>query len=225
MPFWNFFAFDSRSVAEAVLQPAEEAIRSRNLPLWQKVFNLLSRSHYSPRVSYGRYSPNETPLTGCVAKKDTLSAELIPEESAFGLRRTLQTFVEQIATHRLEGKFPRPRHWVCSEVSWPKILKSRAEVDQMEAFKSQIIARQTKAPDPFWCLESNSAVDSNYAAPETVKSIAESESRVALFRNLGRREDLDGEIKALARELANAGLFLELAASQDLALYFREDGT
>jgi hypothetical protein len=74
-------------------------------------------------------------------------------------------------------------------------------------------------------LESNDYVDSNYAAPDLVKRMAETESRVGLFRALAQRDDLGGEIKALAQDLARAGLLIERAASRGLAIYFREDGT
>lgn len=119
----------------------------------------------------------------------------------------------------------RPRHWVCHEIQWARILKSQAELKEIEAFKNEVIARTMKIADPFWCLESNSAVDSNYVSPEVVKKMATVESEVGLFRKLFRRDDLEAETKALARDLAGVGLLIELAAHRDLALYFREDGT
>jgi hypothetical protein len=61
-----------------------------------------------------------------------------------------------------------------NEISWPKILKAEAERDELEQFKTQIIARREQLPDPFWCLESNSAVDSNYAAAEIVAKMGRS---------------------------------------------------
>jgi len=120
---------------------------------------------------------------------------------------------------------PRPRHWVCDEISWPKALKSQAEIDELEKFKNDIIARREKLPDPFWCLESNSAVDSNYISPEAIKRMAAIESAVGAFRNLAKRNDLDPELPVLAGDLANTGLLIELAARQNLGLFFREDGT
>lgn len=130
-----------------------------------------------------------------------------------------------MAEHRLRGNFPRLRHWVCYEISWPRILKSQGEIDQMEAFKRDVIARHESLPDPFWCLESNSAVDSNYVAPEVVRRIAATESVVGLFRKLGQLTDPDRELTGVAQEVAKAGSLIDVAASQGLALYFYEDQT
>jgi hypothetical protein len=210
MPFWNFFAFDSNSAAEAMLQPVQQAIRNRNLSLWRKLFERL----------YAEFSPESTTVG-----KPALSAESIPDEADSDLRWRLQVFVQQMAEHRLRGNFPRLRHWVCYEISWPRVLKSQVEIDQMEAFKRDVIARKESLPDPFWCLESNSCVDSNYVAPEVVRRIAATESVVGLFRKLGERMDLDPERQGVAREVARAGALIDVAASRGLALYFYEDET
>lgn len=227
MPRWEWFAFHPTVVSSAILQPAQQAIRNRDLAAWQKVYDQLSQTHYRAYLSpYGSalpYSPNKgtiiTPGT------DELSRDEVPQESAFPLRRALQTFVEQVSSLCIIGTFPRARHWVLSEVSWPKILRLQAERDELEQFKTQLIARRNKLPDPFWCLESNSAVDSNYAAPEVVAQMAKVEATVGLFRGLVRRTDLGDEVHALAQDLAEASLLVELAASRGLGLYFREDGT
>jgi hypothetical protein len=227
VPMWEWFAFDSTAVSSAILQPAQQAIRNRDLAAWQNVYDQLSQTHYHPYLSsYGSplgYSPNKATII--TPGRDKLSRDEVPQESAFPLRRALQTFVEQVSSLKVEGKFPRARHWVLSEVSWTRILKPQAEHDELEQFKTQIIARREKLPDPFWCLESNSAVDSNYAAPEIVAQMAKVEATVGLFRALVQRTDLGDEVHALARDLAAASLLIELAASRGLALYFREDGT
>lgn len=210
MPFWNFFVFDSNSAVEQMLLPVQQAIRNRDLSVWRKLFEQL----------YAKFSP-ESRRVG----KPALSAESIPDEEDSDLRWRLQVFVQQMAEHRLTGNFPRLRHWVCYEISWPKVLKSQDEIDQMETFKRDVIARQTRLPDPFWCLESNSAVDSNYVAPEVVRRIAATESKVGLFRKLGQRTDFDPEWQRVAREVARAGALIDVAASRGLALYFYEDGT
>lgn len=98
MPFWNFFAFDSNSIAAAILKPVQDAIRKRDLPHWQKVFDQLSKTHAAPRVLHGRYSPNITTLAGLVAPKDALSWESIPKESDFELRRTLRCSLSKSLT-------------------------------------------------------------------------------------------------------------------------------
>jgi hypothetical protein len=227
MPMWEWFAFDSTAVSSAILQPAQQAIRNRDLAAWQRVYDQLSQTHYRPYLSsYGSalgYSPNNATII--TPGRDKVSRDQVPQESAFPLRRALQTFVEQVSSLKVEGKFPRARHWVLSEVLWPKTLKPQAERDELEQFKTQIIVRSEKLPDPFWCLESNSAVDSNYVAPEIVAQMAKVEATVGLFRGLVQRTDLGDEVHALARELAAASLLIELAASRGLALYFREDGT
>src|SRR5579872_4812092 len=206
MPVWYFFAFDARAVTEAMLQPVQHAVRSRDLAAWAKAYDLLSRTRYAPRAYRQWYSPNENSIvTDIVPDK-------IPSESEFGIRRTLQTFIEQASAHRIDGIFSRPSSWIMSGVSWQKILHSKAELDELELFKNEIIVRKEKLPDPFWCLESNDAVDSNYAAPEVVARMAEVEARVGLFRGLVRRTDLGDEIHALVHDMATAGLLIELAA-------------
>ena len=98
-------------------------------------------------------------------------------------------------------------------------------MEEVEQFKTQIIVRGEKLRDPFWCLESNSAVDSNYVVPEVVAQMAKLEDTVGLFRGLVRRTDLDRELHSLAHDLAAASLLVELAANRGLAIYLREDGT
>lgn len=80
-------------------------------------------------------------------------------------------------------------------------------------------------PDPLWCLESNSAVDSNYLTPDVVARFAEMEATAGLFRTLARRTGLDTEVTALARDAGTASLLIELAAARGMAVYYREDGT
>ncbi len=225
MPMWSLFAFDAESVAEAILRPAQEAVRNRDLLEWQKVFDQLNRTHYCPSVSGKWYSPLASTITGSVGRRDALTPDNIPEESSFGLRRTLQTFVEQASPHRVEGTFPRARHWMLHEIAWPKILTLESELNELELFNKEVLMRRENLPDPFWCLESNNAVDSSYVEPKTVARLAEAEATAGLFRRLVRRSDLDQEVKPLVRDLATAGLLIELAASRNLALYFREDGT
>jgi len=221
MPEWNFFAFHAGAVSRLMLEPAQSAVRNGDLQAWQKVYDQLSETRYSPHVSPAGwdYSPNKNNIAFKIQR------DKIPEESEFGLRRTLETFVEQVSLHRLKGKFFRPRSWIFGNVVWPNVLKSQAEHDELELFKALIIARSKKLPDPFWCLESNSAVDSNYVDPQAVAKMAEVEADVGLFRGLVRRTDLNVEIFALARDMAAASLLVELAASCGLAIYFREDGT
>jgi len=111
------------------------------------------------------------------------------------------------------------------EIAWPKILTLESELNELELFNKEVLMRRENLPDPFWCLESNNAVDSSYVEPKTVARLAEAEATAGLFRRLVRRTDLDQEVKPLVRDLATAGLLIELAASRNLALYFREDGT
>jgi len=222
MPRWEWFAFNSNAVASAILQPAQQAVRNRDLSAWQKLYDQLSETHCRPYVSAYGYSPNKTTLIE--PGRDELSRSEVPQESSFALRRTLQTFVEQAGRLSMEGQFPRARHWVLEEVSWSKLLP-RAELGELEFFQKQIITGRTKLPDPFWCLESNSAVDSNFVSPNLVAEMAAKEAEIGLFRNLAGRSDLDEEVASLARDMAAAGLFIELAAALNFALFFREDGT
>jgi hypothetical protein len=227
MPEWFFFAFNAQTVAKAMLEPAQEAVRKRDLPAWQKTFDLLKRTHYPPHVSLtGHYSPMEfTLVDGCVAPKFAISRDKIPEESDFGLRRTLQTFVEFVSPHRIASRRTRVRNRVMEPGRWEKSLVSQEDREEMQLFRDEIIVRREKLPDPFWCLESNEAADCNYASPEAVARMAEVESTVGLFRRLVRRTDLDEDLHSLTRDLATAGFLIELAASCGYALYFREDGT
>ena len=222
MPVWYWFAFDPKAVASAVLQPAQQAVRDVDLAAWQKTFDQLSETHPRPYVSVYGYSPNKATII--TPGRDELTRNTVPKESDFPLRRALQTFVEHASGLTVEGTFFRPRHWVMREVAWPKLL-SRPELDEMAMFKEEFIAGRSKLPDPFWCLESNSAVDSNFIAPEVVARMADMEATAGLFRKLTRRSDLDEEIASLARDLAAAALLIELAAAGKLALFFREDGT
>jgi hypothetical protein len=224
MSEWEWFAFDSSAVSSAVLQPAHRSIRERDLAAWQKVYDQLSQTHCRSHVyPYGAYSPVESTII--TPGRDKLSRDEVPQESDFPLRRALQTFVEQVSPLHVEGKFSRARHWVFNEVPWAKILTAQAERDELELFKTKIIARSEKLPDPFWCLESNSYVDSNYAAPEAVAQMASVEGTAGLFRRLAQRRDFGKEVQDLARDLAAASLLIELAALRGLAVYFREDGT
>ena len=222
MPRWYWFAFDPKAMASAVLLPAQRAVRNGDLDAWQKVFDQLSETHPRPYVSVHGYSPNKSTII--IPGRDELKRDSIPQESDFPLRGALQTFIEHASPLAIEGAFPRPRHWIVGEIAW-KTLLSKAELGQMEYFKQEFIARRTKLADPFWCLESNSAVDSNFIAPEVVSKMADIEADVGLFRRLVRRRELDEEIAALARDLAAASLLIELAAASRLAIFFREDGT
>jgi hypothetical protein len=47
MPMWEWFAFDSTAVSSAILQPAQQAIRNRDLAAWQRVYDQLSQTHYA----------------------------------------------------------------------------------------------------------------------------------------------------------------------------------
>jgi hypothetical protein len=228
MPHWNWFAFNAQSVSMAMLQPVQDAVRKRDLVSWQKIYDHLSQTHTCPYVSryYGtpiRYTPNKyTILTP--GDKD-LSRDEIPEETIFPLRHALQMFVEHVSQLRIEGSFPRPRHWISDEVQWDNILESEGDRQELEHFKTHIIARRERVPDPFWCLESNNAVDSNYVAPEAVAEMATMEHRIGLFRGLSERSDLDEDVRGLVLDMKAASLFMQLAASQGLAIFFREDGT
>ena len=95
----------------------------------------------------------------------------------------------------------------------------------MDYFVKQIIVRKDKLPDPFWCLESNSAVDSNYITPQAVAVMSEIEAETGLFRQLINRTDPKEEVHALAKDIAAAIYFTQLAASMGLGIYWREDGT
>jgi len=229
MPHWYFFAFEPKSVAEVLLKPAQQAVRSCDLAAWQKVFDVLNRSHPCPEVHPSEfaayYAPNQFTLVQAVAANRAVSADKIPEESDFGLRRTLQAFVESVSLYRERGRFPSPRHWILDEVDWHQILKSDEELSELEFFKTRVIARSSKLPDPYWCLESNDAVDSNYVTPEVVGRMAELEDVIGLFRQLARRTDLATELAALANDLASVGLLVQQAARSDLGMYFRQDGT
>jgi hypothetical protein len=228
MPEWNWFAFNTQSVSMAMLQPVQDAVRKRDLASWQGIYEQLALTHTRPYVSryYGtpvQYTPNK--YTIIIPGRDALSRDEVPEEGTFPLRRALQMFVEHVSPMRIEGGFPRPRHWISHEVQWDNILESEGDREELEHFKAHIIARREKLADPFWCLESNSAVDSNYIAPEAVAEMAKMEDRIGLFRDLAQRSDLDAEVKNLVRDMTAASLFIQLAASQRLAIFFREDGT
>jgi hypothetical protein len=223
MPVWYFFAFDAIAVEQAMLQRAQEAIRNRDVARWKKVHDLLQRTHASV-ITRGYFSPGLSILQ-CVGKEKVLSSESVPEESDFAVRRTLQTFVEQASQHRLTGSFTRARHTVLHEVDWTKIVQSADEAEELEIFKKNVIVRSTKLPDPFWCLESNSAVNSTYIEPSLVQEIAKVEATTGLLRSLARDRRLGTELHELARDLFAVGLLMELAASRNLAIYFREDDT
>ncbi len=228
MPEWNFFAFDSVAVAKSMLVPAQEAVRNRDLAAWQKVFDLLNGTHLRPHVSrigIGTCYISPYTLVDAIGPQLAISRDTIPDESQFGLRRTLQTFVELISRHFIQSGRVDVRIRVADLIHWDKVLTSQEELDEMRLFQEKIIVRSKKLPDPFWCLESLEGVDSNYADPETVARMAEVESTVGLFRRLVRRTDLDNDVKSIAPELATAGLLIELAATRGYGLYFREDST
>jgi hypothetical protein len=208
MPQWYFFAFPSQHVAKAILEPVQGAIRNRDLPAWHKIFDLLKQTPYPPRVSLsGTYDlTNYTLGDGCVASKFAISRDRIPEESDFGLRRTLQTLVEFVSPHRIKSKRTRVSNAVIDPRPWDQILSSQEDREEMQLFRDEIIVRRNKLPDPFWCLESNDAADTNYANPETVARMAEVESTAGLFRRLVRRTDLDKDLHSLTRDLAAAAI-------------------
>ena len=100
MPEWNFFAFDSVAVAKSMLIPTQEAVRNHDLTGWHKMFDLLSATHLRPHV-WGNglcYIPPYTLVTD-LPSQNAISRDVIPDETNFGLRRTLQTFVELISQH------------------------------------------------------------------------------------------------------------------------------
>jgi hypothetical protein len=222
MPEWHFFAFRSKDVSKALLTPAQEAVRNHDLSAWQKVYDKLNTCHYPPRASGFSW---EGTIIQNFANSSQLSRDQVPDETLPGLRKCLQTFVELVSSHHLESRCMRVRHWVLDEIPWKRLLSSGEEFAELELFNKEAWTRKEHLPDPFWCLESNSATDSNYIDPEMVERLAEEEAKTGLFRRLARRDDLDIEIKGLARDLAAAAQLVELAANLGLALYFREDGT
>lgn len=222
MPEWHFFAFNSKAVSKALLMPAQEAVRKRDLPAWQQVYDKLNSYHYPPHGSGFSW---EGTIIQNFAQNSQLSRDQVPEESLHVLRRCLQTFVELVSSHHLESRCFRVRHWVLHEVPWKKILAANDEIAELEVFNKEAWARKLQLPDPFWCLASNSAVDANYVDPEMVQRLAAEEAQVGLFRRLASRTDLDVETKAITQDLVAAALLVELAANLGLALYFREDGT
>ena len=227
MPEWNFFAFDTVAVANSILAPAQEAIRNRDLAAWQKVFDVLNGTHFLPHISRNGhcYVRPHSLVSGIVAPQFAISRDNIPDESDFGLRRTLQTFVEFMSPHSVQSRRVKLRNRVMNLIPWDKVLTSQEELDEIQLFQNTIIVRSKNLIDPFWCLESNDAADTNYANPETVAHMAEVESAVGLFRRLAHRTDLDEGARYVAPELATAGLLIELAATRSYGLYFREDGT
>ena len=227
MPEWNWFAFNAQSVSMAMLQPVQDAVRKHDLVSWQKLYDQLSQTYTRPYVSryYGtpvQYMPNKYTIVG---SGSGLSRDEVPGEGTFALRRALQMFVEQVSSLSIEGAFSRPRHWISHEIQWDNILDSQGDLEELEHYKTQIIARREKLPDPFWCLESNDAVDSNYISPEAVAEMAKMERRIGLFHDLAERSDIDIEVKGVVRDMRASSLFIELAATQRLAIFFREDGT
>jgi hypothetical protein len=222
MPEWHFFAFNSKAVSKALLIPAQEAVRNRDLPAWQQVYDKLNSYHYPPYTSGFSW---EGTIIQNFEQNLRLSPDRMPDETDFVLRRCLQTFVELVSSNHLVSRCTRVRHWVLHEMPWKRILAENEEMAELELFNKEAWARKLQLPDPFWCLASNDAVDANYIDPEMVQRLAEEEARVGLFRRLANRTDLDVETRALAQDLAAAALLVELAANLDLALYFREDGT
>lgn len=164
-------------------------------------------------------------VDGIVAPRFAISRDIIPNESDFGLRRTLQTFVEFVSPLSIQSNRVKLRNMIMNLIPWDAVLTSQEERDEMQLFQKTILVRSKKLPDPFWCLESNDAADTNYANAESVARIAEAESTVGLFRRLARRADLDEYPRYVAPELATVGLLIELAATRGYGLYFREDGT
>lgn len=223
MPEWNFFAFDSVAVAKSMLTPAQEAVRNRDLPAWQKIFDLLNGTPVRPLVSslIGYHILPYSLVTGPVAPQNVISRDVIPDESHVGLRKTLQTFVEQASPLFVTSKRTKIRIRVTSLIHWDEVLTSQEELDEMRLFQETIIPRSKKLPDPFWCLASGEVVDANYADPATVARMAEVESSVGLFRRLVRRTDLADHAGEIGPELATAGLTIELAATRGYGLYFR----
>jgi hypothetical protein len=106
MPEWNFFAFDTVAVAHSILAPAQEAVRNHDLAAWQKVFDVLNGTHFLPHISRNGhcYVQPYTLVSGIVAPQFAISRDNIPDESDFGLRRTLQTFVEFMSPHSVQSR-------------------------------------------------------------------------------------------------------------------------
>lgn len=223
MPTWNFFAFDSKRVAQAILAPAHDAVRNRDLAAWQKIYDKLASYHYPPLP--GGFAWGGSIVDAFANVPGAISRDAVPDQTSNALRKVLQTFVELVAKHHVESRCTRARTWVVRLVPWQNLLSSREELGEIERFKTEIVPAQKHPPDPFWCLASNDAVDANYIAPEVAANFAELEAKVGLLRSLPGRAKLDDEVLAVARDLAAAGLLIELAANLGLALYFREDGT
>jgi hypothetical protein len=218
MPEWNFFAFNANGAAKALLLPAQEAVRNRDLPAWQLVYDKLNSYHYPPHASGFSWE-------GTIAAAGQLSRNQVPAESSDDLRRCLQTFVELVSSHRVVSRWPRPRHWIVHEIQWKNLLVSNEEFAELELFNKEVWARKLQPPDPFWCLASTSATDASYIDPGMVARLAEEEVKVGLFRRVACRSDLDVETKAYVLDAAAAALLIGLSANLGLALYFREDGT
>ena len=230
MPVWHFFAFDSISAAGHLLTPLQRAVQARDLPEWQKQFKKLRQVHRRSSISvHGGPYANSKPITETAYfhGASDLQEDQIPDQDSPSLRWLLQEFVEAIAPHYLQGTFFRPRSWILGEISWPKLLISAEEHQQLTLFQRTVLGwpQWPDIPEAFGFLKHTSAVDSTYLSPESVRELAMAEQSSGLFRRLFRDTTDLPELHALARDLSALAALIELAAIQGFALYYREDGT
>src|SRR5215472_11137297 len=134
MPEWHFFAFDSKAVSKALLTPAQEAVRKRDLPAWQQVYDKLNSCHYPPYKSGFSW---EGTIIQNFAQHSELSRNEFPDESHPVLRKCLQTFVELVSSHHLQSRCMRVRTWVLDIIPWKKLLMSDDERAELELFNKE----------------------------------------------------------------------------------------
>ena len=98
MPQWYFFAFNAKRVMNVLLNPVQNAIDNRDLSVWEKSYDLLSKSHYPP--TEGGFAWDGSIIEN-LNRGGSLSRASVPERTSPVLRKCLQTFVELVSPCRL----------------------------------------------------------------------------------------------------------------------------
>ena len=222
MPEWQFVAFNPKA-AETVLVPAQQALRSKDVDGWQRIYDKLSEFHPPATTGYAyQLYPRSKPITSWYLE---VSRDRVPDENSEKLKSLLMLFLEAIAAYRVESKMAKPFIWVAirGELDWKSIWKSEAEADEHKLLIKEIFEPQKSVPpDPFWFVKTR-YISSTYVAPEAVQRLAAAEKQTNFLRRLG--SGLEGELGMIGYDMARLGLVIELAALEGLALHYQEPGT
>jgi hypothetical protein len=221
---WYFFAFDHDSIVKHLTSPIAEAVESADALKWSRIMKALDKVHPPGQISKYAINGCERPVTAVewYSNRPALPRNAPPTAGAESVDTLLKISLEALARYRLVGTCFKPLG-VFSELGYPARLASDKERVEFGAFRQALFDWRSAQPEPYGFV-SRTNQQAAVALPDAVRRLAAVEADVGLLRRLAS-ELATGEWKQLAFDLRSLRAFVELAAAEGLAIYFRADGT